>query len=228
MRRADRLFRIVERLKASRRAVSAGHLAEELSVSVRTVYRDMADLSLSGVPVLGEAGVGYVLDRNFIVRPMMFDAEELDALMLGARMVESWGDKDLARGARRAMDRIAAALPDSLRADLQQTALFSPPAHRREPITADVSQVRAAIRQQRPITMEYCDLKERTTYRTIRPLCISFFGPVWLLGAWCEIRDDFRNFRLDRIRSLEVHDTPFPNDPDKSLRAYLDAVGCAD
>ena len=158
MRRADRLFRIVEYMKARRQAVPADALAAELEVSVRTIYRDMADLETSGVPIVGETGVGYMLDRNYTLRPLIFDVEELDALALGAQMVSSWGDRDIARAARSAIDKITAVLPDQLRAEIMQTALFSPPSEAKVPITVDFSAIRHAIRTKNKIRFAYHSL----------------------------------------------------------------------
>ncbi len=220
MRKADRLFRIVEYLKARQQAVTAEKLASELEVSVRTIYRDVADLCSSNVPVIGEAGVGYMLDRNYTVRPLIFDVEELDALALGAQMVGSWGDRDIARAAKQAIDKIIAVLPPALRAEILQTALFAPPSQAKEPIKVDFSAVRRAIRTRHKITFHYKALNGAKTKRSVRPICLAFFGPVWLLAAWCETRKDFRNFRLDRMTRLVVSDESFRDEPGKRLIDY--------
>ena len=226
MRRADRLFRIVEYMKARRQAVTAEALAAELEVSVRTVYRDMADLEASGVPIVGETGVGYLLDRNYTLRPLIFDVEELDALALGAQMVSSWGDRDIARAARSAIDKITAVLPDKLRTEIMQTALFSPPSEAKVPITVDFSAIRHAVRTKNKVRFGYHSLQDQKTTRTVRPLCLSFFGPVWLLTAWCETREDFRNFRLDRMRRMKVLDERFADERGKRLSDYLQRERC--
>ncbi len=220
MRRADRLFRIVEYLKARRQAVTADTLAAELEVSVRTVYRDIADLGRSNVPIIGEAGVGYVLDKDYTLRPLIFDVEELDALALGAQMVGSWGDRDIAGAARRAIDKIAAVLPDALRREILQTALFSPPSQARLPIKIDFSALRRAIRTRHKADIDYEALDGRKSTRTIRPLCLAFFGPVWLVTGWCETRQDFRNFRLDRISRLRISEQKFADEEGKRLIDY--------
>jgi len=220
VRRADRLFRIVEYLKARRQAVTAGTLAIELEVSSRTVYRDIADLCRSNVPIMGEAGVGYVLDRDYTVRPLMFDVEELDALALGAQMVGSWGDRDIARSAKRAIDKISAVLPDTLRAEFLQAALFSPPSEARLPVKIDFSALRRTIRTRQKIEFSYEALNGRKTCRTIWPLCLAFFGPVWLVTGWCETRADFRNFRLDRITKLTIREERYPDEKGKRLIDY--------
>jgi len=220
MRRADRLFRIVEYLKARRQAVTADTLATELEVSTRTVYRDIVDLCDSGVPIIGEAGVGYVLDRDYTVRPLIFDVEELDALALGAQMVRSWGDREIAKSARRAIDKITAILPERLRAEILQTALFSPPSQAKVPIKVDFTGLRRAIRTHNKVTFQYEALDGRQSKRTVRPLCLVFFGPVWLFTGWCETRQDFRNFRLDRMAKLRINDERFTDEHGKRLIDY--------
>ena len=220
MRRADRLFRIVEFLKARQRAVTAERLATELEVSVRTIYRDIADLGAANVPIVGEAGVGYVLDRDYTVRPLVFDIEELDALALGAKMVGSWGDPDIARAASRAIDKITAVLPSTLREEVLQTALFSPPSKARVPIKVDFSALRRAIRMRRKVHFRYDSLQGKQSERTVRPLCLAFFGPVWLLAGWCESRHDFRNFRLDLMSDLTITDDRFADEKGKRLGDY--------
>ena len=220
MRRADRLFRIVEYLKARRQAVTADKLAVELEVSVRTIYRDIADLSRSSVPIVGEAGVGYVLDRDYTVKPLIFDVEELDALALGAKMVKSWGDRDIAKAAGRAIDKITAVLPEALRAEILQTALFSAPSQARVPIKVDFSALRRAIRTRNKVEFAYEALDGAKTQRIVRPLCLAFFGPVWLFAGWCESREDFRNFRLDRMSKLGISACRFRDEPGKRLVDY--------
>lgn len=221
MRRADRLFRIVEYLKARRQAVTAERLSIELEVSVRTIYRDIADLCNSGVPIVGEAGVGYVLDRDYTLRPLMFDVEELDALALGAQMVGSWGDREIAKSARRAIDKITAILPERLRAEILQTALFSPPSQAKVPIKIDFSGLRRAIRTRNKVKFEYETLNGKHSERTVRPLCLVFFGPVWLFAGWCEKRQDFRNFRLDRMANLRILREQFTAEIGKRLGDFL-------
>lgn len=225
MRRADRLFRITEYLKARRTAVTAKILAQELEVSERTIYRDIADLGASGVPVVGEAGVGYMLDRSYVVRPLMFEVEELDSLALGARMVESWGDKALAKAARRSLDKIMAVLPESLRAEMLSTAMFSHPSQARPVITIDFTALRRAIRTRNIIEFLYAKENGEQSRRRVRPLSLVFFGPVWLLMGWCETRDDFRNFRLDRIKELVITDKKFLDEKGKRLSDFLKNIG---
>ena len=220
MRRADRLFRIVEYLKARRQVVTAQTLAEVLEVSTRTIYRDITDLNASGVPIIGEAGVGYMLNRDYLVRPLMFTIEELDALMLGVKMVESWGDKGLALAASQAIDKLTTVLPDHIQHDMAETFLFSFPSKEATDITIDFTALRQAIRQKNKLHFHYEDAEGYETERCVRPLCLMFFSPAWLLLAWCEKREDFRNFRIDRMRQLTVTSIHFIDEKGKRLYDY--------
>ncbi len=224
MRKADRLFRIVEYLKARRTVVTAKKIAEDLEVSPRTIYRDIADLMTSGIPIYGEAGVGYILKPDHKVQPLMFKAEEIDALMLGAQMVKTWGDKGLAQSASQAIDKLTAVFPESLQKELEQTFLFSLPSKNEVKINIDFTALRRAIRSKNKLEFIYEDEKNQKTTRTVRPLCLVFFSPVWLLLAWCEKRNDFRNFRIDRIKELTISDETFIEEKGKRTQDYCDAL----
>lgn len=221
MRRADRLFEIVLLLRG-RRLLRARDLAARLEVSERTVYRDIRDLMASGVPIEGEAGVGYTLRREFDLPPLLFDETELEALALGARIVETWADPRLARAARSALDKVAAAVPAELRGHLDRVALLAPSAHAAKPVTVDAAALRRALRDRITIRFYYEDAAGRQTFRCVRPLALCFYGPVWLLIAWCELRCDFRCFRLDRMCCLDLlPDYPFRTEAGKSLEDYM-------
>ena len=219
MRRADRLFRIVEHLKARREVVTGEELAAEMEIGVRTIYRDVADLRSSGVPIFGEAGVGYLLSRDYVVRPLMFDVDELDALSLGAQMVESWGDAALARSARRALDKITAVLPEALADDADRSAAYACASRSKPPIAIDLASLRGAIRSKHVVEIRYTDESGTESQRRIRPLCLVFIAPVWLVAAWCEARNDFREFRVDRITNMQVLDERFRDEKGKTLAA---------
>lgn len=225
MRRADRLFQIVQFLRKRRRAVTARVMAEEFGICTRTLYRDIQDLSASGVPILGEAGVGYVLDRNYELPPLMFDVDELEAIVLGINMVGNWTDEAFAGRARSAQRKIEGALPPALLERLQQLVLLSMPSKARPPWTVSFSELRESIRQRHKTQFEYQDEKGKVTNRIVRPLGLVFIGPVWLLAAWCESRHDFRNFRLDRMQNLTTMPETFADESDKSLAHYI-ATGC--
>jgi predicted DNA-binding transcriptional regulator YafY len=220
MRRADRLFAIVQYLRG-RRLTTAAQLAQWLEVSERTIYRDIADLSASGVPVDGEAGVGYRIRAGFDLPPLMFTFDELDALVIGARFVESWGGPALASGARSALAKIAAALPDDKRIALERARLFAPGFFIDPKPGERLDALRHAIVERRFTDLDYKDSGGQATQRRVRPLGLYFWGDAWTLGAWCELRRDFRNFRLDRIEAVRVADAPYPDEAGKRLEDYV-------
>ena len=220
MRRADRLFQLVQRLRG-RGPVTAATLAQALEVSPRTLYRDVQDLVLSGVPIRGEAGVGYALPRSFDLPPLMFDEAEIEALVLGARIVESWADAELARAARNVLSKVEAVLPARLRVRIPDATLFAPRFHVRAAANAGLTELRAAIKGRRKVTLAYRDRAEAPTRRTVQPLGIFYWGASWSLGAWCELRRDFRNFRLDRVTKLEVLDETFAAEPGRALGDFF-------
>jgi len=220
MRRADRLFRIVQRLRR-RGATTARQLAEALEVSERTVYRDVRDLLSSGVPIQGEAGVGYALDRSFDLPPLMFDEEEIEALVLGARIVRAWADKKLARAAEEALQKIEAVLPPRLKSGLSESALMAPDFHVRARLRNGLEELRHAIREQRKATFHYVDKARAGTERVVHPLGLAYWGQSWTLTAWCEMRNGFRNFRLDRIEGLQITGERFDQVPGHTLADFL-------
>jgi predicted DNA-binding transcriptional regulator YafY len=219
MRRADRLFQIVQLLR-TRRLVTAAQISRELEVSARTVYRDVADLMASGVPIDGEAGVGYALARGFDLPPLMFDEEEIGALVLGARMVQAFGDEALARRARSVLSKVESVVPERLRKSFARPEWHVGRGLRKE-VRAHVENLRRGIDERRKLRFSYTDEKGHETERTVRPLCLAFWGPQWTAGAWCELRADFRNFRPDRMRAVELLDERFTAEPGKDLAAYL-------
>lgn len=220
MRRADRLFAIIQLMRRNK-LVRARDIAGKLEISERTVYRDIRDLVASGVPIEGEAGVGYVLKGGFDLPPLMFTEEEIEALVLGARIVRSWADAGLAEAAGDVLAKVEAVLPARLRAYMNETPLDAPAHHWAEPVAVDLAELRRAVRDRLKLAFAYRDRDGSATERTVRPLLISFFGPVWTLTAWCELRDDFRSFRLDRVGGLRVLDETFRPEPGHTLHDYL-------
>jgi predicted DNA-binding transcriptional regulator YafY len=222
MRRADRLFRIVQFLRAGR-LQTARTLAEKLQVSHRTIYRDVQDLQLSGVPILGEAGMGYTLRRDYDLPPLMFDQREITALVLGSRMVAAWGDAELASAANDALRKIEAVLTPALRDHIDSVPLHVPAYGLRQQVGARkvLEQLRGAIGGCHVVRVVYGDEKERVTERSLRPMALLFWGNVWTLVAWCELRNDFRSFRVDRFLSIDVLETVFT--PERGQR-YEDFV----
>jgi predicted DNA-binding transcriptional regulator YafY len=220
MRRADRLFQIIELLRG-RRLTTARTLAERLEVSERTIYRDVRDLMLSGVPIEGEAGVGYVLRKGFDLPPLMFDREELEALVLGARFVQTWGGSALSEAARRALVKIEAVLPVDRRQDLRRSRLFALDFNVPPQLTATMDAAREAINRRQVLRIGYRREDGETSSREVRPLALYFWGAVWTLAAWCELRRDFRNFRVDRISDAAVAGRTFVDEPGKTLEDFL-------
>ncbi len=220
VRRADRLFEIIQFMRRNG-LTRARDLSAALEVSERTIYRDMQDLIASGVPVEGEAGVGYVLKAGFDLPPLMFNEQEIEALVLGARIVESWADAELAEAASNVITKIEAVIPDRLRGYMANTALLAPQHHYMEPIRFDMAELRRALRSQLKVHFRYQDALSEASERTVRPLCLAYFGPVWLLSAWCELRQDFRTFRLDRIDGFAIPGDRFRLEPGKTLHDFL-------
>lgn len=225
MRRADRLFQLIQFLRGQRGVTTAQAIAEVLEVSVRTVYRDVADLIGSGVPIEGEPGVGYLMRSGYDLPPLMFEVEEIEAIVLGAQIVTSWGDPALAAAAGRALDKVEAVLPERLRGELLNTALFAPPSRMRTPFTVDLAALRRAVRARNKVHFRYQDEQTRPSERTVRPLGIAFYGPVWLLLAWCELRVDFRAFRVDRMADAVVLADSFVEERGKTIVDYLKREG---
>ncbi len=220
MRRADRLFRIVQRLRR-RGATTARDLAQALEVSERTVYRDVRDLVLSGVPIQGEAGVGYALDRSYELPPLMFDEEEIEALVLGARIVRAWADAKLARAAEEALQKIEGVLPPRLKQKLAEAALYAPDFHIKAGIRSGLSDLRQAVREQKKARFRYVDKAQAGSERTVQPLGLYYWGQTWTLAAWCELRQGFRNFRVDRIEGLSVTGERFEKVPGRTLADFV-------
>lgn len=219
MRRADRLFQIVQYLRGGR-LTTARDLAERLEVSERTIYRDVADLIGSGVPVEGEAGVGYVMRAGYEVPPLMFTRAEVAALVAGARMVKTWGGVELARAAEEALVKIASVLPVALRDSADSVPIHALTLTAPDPVDrAMLDWLEGACNARTTLTLGYADEAGAGTRRVVRPLALHFWGRSWTLAAWCELRGDFRSFRVDRISSAEAGAT-FRPERDKSLAAY--------
>jgi predicted DNA-binding transcriptional regulator YafY len=201
--------------------VTAATLAERLEVSERTVYRDIADLISSGVPIQGEAGVGYRLERGFELPPLMFTEAEIEAVVLGTRMVAAVSDRELARAANDTLTKIRAVVTPKLLAHLDDTKLYGLSFGAHDAITKDLGQLRHAVRNFNHARFDYEDAKGNATERVVRPLGLSYVGHAWLLTGWCELRTSFRNFRLDRMKRLVVLPTTFVPEPGKRFEDFL-------
>ena len=200
MSRSERLLYLIQTLRRRRRPVSGQALADEFDVSIRTLYRDIATLQAQGAPIEGEAGLGYVLKPGFILPPLMFNENEVDAIVLGLGFVSKRGDADLSRAAADALARIEAVLPEPLKDAAATSGLIAGPGRSGE--TQVLSTLRKAIRAEEKLHLAYVDKKGSATTRVIWPIAIGFFQDAETLAAWCETRKDFRHFRLDRIKSV--------------------------
>lgn len=218
MRRAERLFRLVSELRA-RGVCRAEDLASYFEISARTVYRDIAHLQASGLPIEGEAGIGYLLRPGFDLPAMTFTFEQIDALAMGLSFVEVAGDTSLSEAAREVRAKLQASLPEPDKRRLENAPLF---ASRRDGRAASsMKLIRRAIRQRKILLLRYQDAEGSFSSRRVRPLAIWAFTDGWLFAGWCELRNDFRAFRLDRISALEESSDCFSDNPDQNLQAYL-------
>lgn len=220
MRRADRLFQIVQYLRGGR-LVTAAMLGERLEVSDRTIYRDIADLQSTGVPIDGEAGVGYVLRSGYDLPPLMFTREEIVSLVAGIRMVKSWGGISMARAAAEALVKIELVLPEAERRRVAQASVFAPPMELTDDVRELIDLIERAIEARDILRFGYEDQRSARTDRNVHPLGLWFWGKVWTLVAWCETRNDFRMFRLDRTVGLVVTGRQFTPSPARSLAECL-------
>jgi predicted DNA-binding transcriptional regulator YafY len=224
MRRADRLLQLLQILRRHRRPVTGDIMAAELEVSLRTVYRDIAALIGQGVPVRGEAGIGYVLGEGFDMPPLMFTVDELEAVMLGLRWVARRGDGQLSRAALDSVAKIGAVLPEGLKPFLFDAGLIVPP--RKEDIrdAVDVASLRSAIRESRKVAIHYKDEIDRRTERTIWPIGIAYYEATRNIIAWCELRQAFRYFRTDRIAAVDILKDRYPKRRRALLKAWQDEM----
>ena len=216
--RSARLLQLLDELRR-RRPVTAAALAERLGVSPRTLYRDINTLRAQGADVAGDAGVGYQLRPGFLLPPMMFPPDELEALLLGARWVAAHADPQLAAAATQAMERIAGTLPDALRLEVETSGLFAPGWHGPPP-EPWVSTLRHAIRVGHAVRMRYADAEGAVTERVVWPFAMAFLDQVRLLAGWCELRGDFRHFRADRVLALEDTGRRYPAQRHQLLRRW--------
>ncbi len=220
MRRADRLFRIIQNLH-SKRAITAHELANRLDVSERTIYRDMQDLSLSGIPITAETGIGYRLLKGFQLPPLMFTEEEIEALLLGARMVRAWTDKNLATAANQALQKIEHVIPEKLKPQLERNDMIVPDFPMEGQASDQLITIRHAIRQQQKIKINYTRADGEYSSRIIHPLGLFYWGKVWTVVGWCELREEFRNFRLDRMIDCKPANKHFKIIEGRTLQDYL-------
>ncbi|NJM92347.1 MAG: YafY family transcriptional regulator [Rhodospirillaceae bacterium] len=211
MSKSERLLALLQALRAYRRPVSAERLADELNVSIRTIYRDVVSLNAQGATIEGEAGIGYVLRPGFLLPPLMFDDEEIEALVLGSRWVMQRGDKPLAAAARNALTKIATVLPEDLKERVELAGVVVGASREAIPEPIDLGPIRESIREERKVKIAYSDEKGQKSERIIWPIALAFLRPrpAWS-AAWCEMREDFRHFRADRIEKAKPLKQRYP------------------
>ena len=220
MSRAERLIQLLQVLRRYRRPVSGQALADELGVSIRTLYRDIASLQAQGAMIEGEPGIGYVMKPGFMLPPIMFGSEELDALVLGMRWVADRCDKTLSSGALSTLAKIAAVLPSALRRELEESSLLIGAPLKRPTQAVSPDLLRAAVRAERKIELTYVDGNGARSSRVVWPFALVYFDQARVLMGWCELRGDFRNFRTDRILNVEQLAVRYPKRRTTLLREW--------
>lgn len=223
MRRADRLFEIIQHLRGAK-LLTASQLAQRLEVSVRTVYRDIADLQAAGVPIDGEAGVGYVLRPGYDLPPLMFSHDEVVALVAGARMVQAHGGLAMARAAAAALAKIATVLPDRERLSLETVGIRAPARRMSEAEKHNIDRCEAACTGQKVLRFAYTDAEGRASTRTVNPLNLWFWSGQWMLVGWCHLREDFRMFRTDRMTGLDMPGSRFEAQPGRTIGDFFEKM----
>lgn len=225
MSRAERLLALLQLLRRHRYPVAGAALAAELGISLRSLYRDIATLQAQGADIEGEPGIGYVLRPGFMLPPLMFSQEEIEAIVLGSRWVADRADDALGLAAKNAMAKIAAVLPGELRTELEASALLIGPG---EPVVVgqvELETLRRAIRMEHKLEIEYADGGNQLSRRTIWPFALAFFERVRIVVAWCELRQAFRNFRTDRIIALTLTETRYPRRRQALFKEWREVEG---
>ena len=221
MRRADRLFDILQILRVAKAPMTAAAIAERLEVAARTVYRDVATLQARRIPIEGARGIGYVLRRGFDLPPLMFTDDEVDAITVGARLVRRLRDPGLRRAADSVLAKVTTVLPAALRGGITMAPFLVSDGSAAEPKGIELSELRRAIRETRKLRIVYSDAQGQQTDRTVWPIAMVYYVDVTLLGAWCELRNDFRHFRVERIVTSEISPELFPTDGGKLLKRWF-------
>lgn len=221
MRRSDRLFDIIQRLRTARAPVTAAAIAAELEVAPRTIYRDIADLQASRVPIEGAAGLGYVLRRGYDLPPLMFTADEVEAVLVGMRLLRRTRDPGLQQAAESVLSKLAAVLPEPLRGSLDAAPFHVSEGDAREPGAISLAELRVAIREANKLRITYRDGNGSASERVIRPVALEYYVEVTLVCGWCELRNDYRHFRADRIEAAAVLPESFAADRERLKSGWM-------
>ncbi|NVK23180.1 MAG: YafY family transcriptional regulator [Kangiellaceae bacterium] len=222
MRKADRLFQLVNIVR-NRQPITAEDIAVELNVSVRSIYRYIEDLSVSGIPIYGVSGLGYKLDKQFELPPINLNKNELEALLLGVDMIRSWTGNDLSNSAKSLYAKIAAAIPDNIKNDFSAT-IFSPSFDDRHQERHHWELLRTAIKHQNIVDIKYQSLDNTESRRKIYPLGLLYWGSKWTIASWCTLRSDFRSFRIDLLTELETLNDKFETNSQICLKKFLSTL----
>ncbi|MCB1518841.1 MAG: YafY family transcriptional regulator [Hyphomicrobiaceae bacterium] len=210
MKKSERLLELLQALRRRRHPVAGKVLAEEMGVTLRTLYRDVDALRALGAAISGEAGIGYQLDKGFFMPPMMLNAEEVEALVLGLRMVIYGPDRDMAAVAQDVRAKIADSMPDDMRDLMDGVGLFALPNYSEVQGSAHLSTIRTAIRNETELKLDYVDRNDQATTRTVWPISLGYIGNRQMLQAWCTLRGDFRSFWIDRMKGASASDKRYP------------------
>jgi len=221
MRRADRLFDIIQALRSARHPLTASALAARFEVTPRTIYRDIAALQSRRVPIEGAPGIGYVLRRGYDLPPLTFTIEEIEAITVGVQMVRRLRDDELQQAAASVISKLTVALPEAARESLTEPHIWVSEGMAQHPTGVEPADLRSAIRGHRKMRIAYIDARGKKSRRTIRPVAMVYYVDVTLIAAWCELRDDFRHFRIDRIVSCTVLDDNFAAEGERLMAAWL-------
>jgi len=228
MSRAERLLSLIQEMRSYRRPVTGAHLAEKLGVSLRTLYRDIGALNAQGAGIEGEPGLGYVLRPGFMLPPLMFTEDEIEAIVLGSRWVAIRTDEGLGEAARSALVKIANVLPDDLKPNLEASGLLVGPGAKLPEGVTRLADIRDAIRRERKVVIRYANEAGQESERTIWPFALTFFDKARLVLSWCELRSDFRSFRSDRILSFTVSETRYGRRKQALLKEWREKEGISD
>jgi len=221
MRRADRLFDILQILRVATQPTTAAAIAEQLEVTERTIYRDIASLQASRMPIEGARGIGYVLRKGFDLPPLMFTADEVDAIAVGARLVRRLRDPGLQKAANSVLAKVTMALPGAPRSGLLEAPFFVSSGDAETPKGVDLAELRRAIRETRKVRIAYTDAQGSRSHRVVWPIAMAYYVDVTVLGAWCELRNDFRHFRVERIAASTILDAAFPTDGGRLMERWF-------
>ena len=221
MRRADRLFDILQTLRVATQPMTAAAIAEELEVTERTIYRDIASLQASRIPIEGARGIGYVLRKGFDLPPLMFTADEVDAIAVGARLVRRLRDPGLQKAANSVLAKVTTALPGAPQSGLLEAPFYVSSGDAETPTGIDLAELRRAIRETRKVRIAYSDAQGNQSHRIVWPVAMAYYVDVTVLGAWCELRNDFRHFRVERITASTILDDVFPTDGGRLMERWF-------